>query len=94
MKVENKNLYNSFTANKLSLNINKIKYTLVHKKCFKDDITLKLPELKIEILNIERSSSITFLRGMLDEHINLDEHMRDRIKIVESKITKDIGLLH
>lgn len=33
-------------------------------------MTLKLPEMKTENVNIERSSSIIFLGVMLDEHIS------------------------
>ena len=36
-----------FKANRLSLNIKKNKYTFFHKNSVKDNIPLKLPELKI-----------------------------------------------
>ena len=44
-----------FKANKLSLNIKKTKHTLFHKNSSKDDIPLKLPDLKIENLNMREN---------------------------------------
>ena len=72
------------------MNIKKIRYTLFHKNSSKDDIPLKLPDLKIENLNIVRNSSIKFLGVMLDEH----KSWRDYIRTVEFKVAKSIGLLH
>lgn len=51
-------------ANKLSLSTKKTKSTLFHKRFFIDCI-FKIPNLKIQNLNIDRNSSIEFLRGML-----------------------------
>ena len=34
-----------FRANKLSLNVTKTNYTLFHKNCSKDNLSLKIPEL-------------------------------------------------
>ena len=56
-----------FTANRLSLNIKKTKYTFFHKNSVKDNIPLKLPDLHISNKSIERKSSIKFLGVMLDE---------------------------
>ena len=77
-----------FKANKLSLNINKIKYTLFHKKSTKNEIS-GIPDLKIGSKNIEKTSSIKFLGVMLDKHISWNDH----IKTVESKLATNIGLL-
>ena len=79
-----------FKANKLSLNNRKAKYILFHEKSSKDDLTLKLPALKIADNNIERKTAMKFLRVMLDEHISWEEHIR----IVETKLAKNIGLLY
>ena len=49
-----------FKANKLSLNVKKTKYTFFHKNSIKDDIPLKLPELKIANREIERTNAIKF----------------------------------
>ena len=79
-----------FKANKLSLNNKKPKYTLFHKNSIKDDLPLKLPDLKIANNQIERKKAIKFLGEMLDEHANWQEHIRT----VENKIAKNIGLLY
>ena len=79
-----------FKANKLSLNKGKTKYTLFHKKSSKDDLTLKLPALKIADNNIERKTIIKFLGVMLDENIYWEEHIRTD----ETKLAKNIGLLY
>ena len=50
-----------FKANKRSLNLQKTKYTLFHKNYSKDDIPLKIPDLKIENLNIVRNYLIVFV---------------------------------
>ena len=72
-----------FKANKLSI-------TLFHKNSFKDEIPVKLPALMISNNNIERKSSIKFLKVTLDEHISWIDHVR----AAEKKIQKNIGLLY
>ena len=79
-----------FTANRLSLNIKKTKYTFFHKNSVKDNIPLKLPDLHISNKSIERKSSIKFLGVMLDEHIAWNDH----IHAIEKKLAKNIGLLY
>ena len=79
-----------FKANKLSLDNRKSKYTLFHKKSFKDKLPLKLTALKIAEDNIERKTAIKFLGVMLDENISWEEH----ICTVETKLAKNIGLLY
>ena len=78
-----------FKANKLSLNIKKTNYTLFHKNSIKDDLPLKLPDLRIVNSILKRQASIKFLGIMLDENILWKEH----IKTVENKLSKNIGLL-
>lgn len=56
----------------------------------KEDIQLKLSDLKIENVDDERNSSVKFLEVMLDEHII----WMDGIRTLESKIVKNISLLH
>ena len=70
-----------FKANKLSLN---------NKNSIKDDLPLKLPDLKIANNQIERKNAIKVLGVMLDENVNWQEHIRT----VENKIAKNIGLLY
>ena len=79
-----------FTANRLSLNIKKTKYTFFHKNSVKDNIPLKLPDLHISNKSIERKSSIKFLGVMLDEHIAWNDH----IHTIEKKLAKNINLLY
>ena len=79
-----------FSANRLSLNIKKTKYTFFHKNSVKDNIPLKLPDLHISNKSIERKSSIKFLGVMLDEHIAWNDH----IHAIEKKLAKNIGLLY
>ena len=72
-----------FKANKLSLNIKKTKSST------KDDLPLKLPDLKTVNSVSKRQTSIKFLGVMLDENFSWKEH----IKTVENKLSKNIGLL-
>ena len=59
-----------FKANKLSLNIKKNKYNLFRKSSCKDDLPLKLPDLKIVDRVLKRQTSIKLLGVMLDENIS------------------------
>ena len=54
--------------NKLSLNTNKTKFTFFHKPNERDNIPLKLPNLKINQSNVQRVDSIKFLGVLLDEN--------------------------
>ena len=77
-----------FKANKFWLNIEKTKYTLFHKKSAKNEIS-GIHDLKIGSKNIEKTSSTKFIGVMLDKHISWN----NRIKTVENKLAKNIGLL-
>ena len=59
-----------FKADKLSLNIKKANYTLLHKNITKDDLLLKLPDLKIVNSVLKRQASIKFLRLMWDKNFS------------------------
>ena len=78
-----------FRANKLSLNTEKTKYTLFHKKSSKNEIS-EIPDFNIESKNIEKTSSIKFLGVILENHISWNDH----IKTVENKLAKSIRLLN
>ena len=78
-----------FKANRLLLNIKK-NYTFFHKNSVKDNIPLKLPELKIANRAIERTNVIKFLGLLLDEDITWKNH----ICSVEKKLAKNIDLLY
>ena len=75
VNVELEKIEQWFKSNQLSLlNIKKTKYTLLHKHSSKNDIPLKLPDLKIKNLNIERNSLIEFSGIMLDVSIGWRNH--------------------
>ena len=91
-RVVNKELTNIkdwFTANKLSLNVEKTKYSFFHKASKKDDIPFRLPKLIINNYEIQREQSIKFLGVLLDQHLA----WKELIKLTENKIDKNIGIL-
>ena len=67
MNKELTNVSNWFNANKLSLNVKKIKFSFFHKSSKKDNIPLRLPNLNINGFTIERESSIKFLGVWIDK---------------------------
>ena len=79
-----------FEANKLSLNVEKTKYSLFHKPSRRDDLPLLLPKLLIKKHKVERVESIKFLGVLLDENLSWKDH----IKYIENKVTKNIGLIY
>ena len=79
-----------FIANRLSLNVEKTKYILFHKKSVRDNIPLKLPDLKIASNSIERTASIKVLGVMGDENITWEDY----IHTIEKKLAKNLGLLY
>ena len=85
-------LFYTVNSEKIShwFTINITKFTLFHKNSFQNDIPVKLSALMIDSNNIERTSSIKFLRVMLGEHISWTDHVRT----VENKIAKNIGSLY
>ena len=68
-----------FKANKLSLNIEKTKYTLFHKRSAINEIS-GISDLIIGSRNIEKTSSIKFLGVMLDEHVSRSDHIKNHRK--------------
>ena len=84
------NIKDWFTANKLSLNVQKTEYLFFHKPSKKDDIPLCLPKLIINNYEIQRVESIKFLGVLLDQHLTWKEH----IKLTENKTAKNIGILY
>ena len=59
-------VFNWFNANKLSLNKNKTKYTLLHKAREDDNLPLKLPSSFVRDREITRITSIKYLRSLID----------------------------
>ena len=66
------------------------KFSFFHKSSKKDNIPLRLPNLNINGVAIERESSMKFLGVWIDENLP----WRDHIHTVENKIAKNIGLLY
>ena len=81
---------NWFKANKLSLNGTKTKYTFFHKFNMRDNIPIKLPNLKINNTNITRERSIKFLGVIIDENITWKNYITE----IENRIAKSLGMLY
>ena len=79
-----------FSANKMSLNVGKTKFLLLHKSCKKYSIPSHLPALEISNHDIERVNTMKFLGVLLDDNLSWKEH----IKYLENKIAKNIGLTY
>ena len=81
-----------FLANKLSLNAKKkkTKYVLFHKVTMCDSLPLQLPAMTLNNIEIKRENSVKFLGVIIDENLTWKNH----IKVVESKISKNIGVLY
>ena len=79
-----------FSANKLSLNVGKTKFSLFHKSDKKCSIPSPLPTLKINNRNVERINTMKFFSVLLYENLSRKEH----IKYLENKISKNIGLMY
>ena len=79
-----------FSANKLSLNAGKTKFSLFHKLSKKYSIPFHLPTLEINSHDIERVNTMKFLGILLNDNLPWKEH----IKYLENKIAKNIGLMH
>ena len=92
-KIVNLELYKvlaQFDVNKLSLNKDKTSYTHFHDICKKQNISVKLPLLLISNKRIKQVSLIKFLGILLGKNIM----WKDYIRIVENKISKNLGLLY
>ena len=66
MNYELRNVNEWFKANKLSLNVDKTKYTLFHTKSQQKNLPLKLPDLILEDKLIGKNESIQFLGILID----------------------------
>ena len=64
-----------FEASKLSLNVEKTKYSLSHKPSRRDDLPLLLPKLLIKKHKVERVESIKFFGVLLDENLSWKDHI-------------------
>ena len=75
-------------ANWLSVNTSKTKYIFFINK-HTPNIPLKLPDLKFNNIILKIVTKLKFLGVIIDENLNLQSH----IKLIESKISKNIGVL-
>ena len=63
------NIKDCFTANKLSLNVEKTKYSFFIKPSKKHDIPLRLPKLIIGNYETQREEYIKLIGVLLDQHL-------------------------
>ena len=78
-----------FSVNKLSLNIDKTKYTLFCSKKLEEDLPLKLPKLSIGKNEVKRTRYTKFLGVLIDENLTWDL----QLKAVASKVSSQIGII-
>jgi hypothetical protein len=90
MNKELKHISNWFKCNKLTLNINKTKWTLFHSYAKKRLLPTNLPQLYIDEIEIKNDPVTKFLGVYLDENISWNKH----INYVSTKISKNIGILY
>ena len=83
-------IFDWFLANKISLNVEKTKYMLLHKLTHKENIVLKLLLLQLNGNIIERENSLKFLGVIFDEHLFSKKH----IQLIENKISKNVGVIY
>ena len=89
MNKELQSVFNWFKANKLSTNIDKIKWTIFHLPSKKRFMPTKFPELFIDGINLKRETVTKFLGVFIDENVTWKPH----INTISSKISKSIRIL-
>ena len=90
MNAEHKNVSTWFKSNKLSLNVDKTKWSLFHPLLKRQFLPQTLPNLAIEDIHIKGEHATKFLGVFIDEYLSWKQH----IKILSSKIFKSIGILY
>ena len=68
----------------------KTKDVLFHKVTMFDSLSLQLPAMTLNNIEIKRKNSAKFLGVMIDENLTWKNH----IEVVENKISKNIGVLY
>ena len=79
-----------FRSNKLSLNVDKTKWSLSHPLSKIQFLPQTFPNLLVEDIHIERELVTKFLGVFIDESSSWKQH----IKILSSNISKSIGILY
>ena len=89
MNVELENVSTWFKSNKLSLNVDKTKWSLFHTFSKRQFLPQTLPNLLIEDIHIKREHLTKFSAVFIDEYLSWKQH----IEILSSTISKSIGIL-
>ena len=90
MNKELKSISTWFKANKLSINIDKRKWTIFHPTSKKRFVPTKFQELFIDGITLKRETVTKFLGVFNDENVTWKPH----IKAIFTKISKSIGILY
>ena len=90
MNVELENVSTRFKSNKLSLNVDKTKWSLFHPISKRQLLPKTLPNLLIEDTHIKREHVTKFLGVFIDKNLSWKQHM----EILSSKTSKSIGILY
>ena len=90
MNVELENVSTWFNSNKLSLNVDRTKWSLFQPLSKRQFLPLTLPNLLIEDIHIKREHVTKFLGVFIDENLSWKQH----IEILSSKISKSIDILY
>ena len=90
MNAKPENVSTWFKSNKLSLNVDKTKWSLFHPLSKRQFLPQTLPNLLIEDIHIKREHVTKFLGVFIDENLSWKQH----IEILSSKISKSIGILY
>ena len=90
MNVEFENVSTWFKSNKLSLNVDKTKWSLFHPLSKTQFLPQTLPNLFIENIHIKREHVTKFLGVFIDENVSWKQHIEMR----SSKISKRIDILY
>ena len=88
MNVELENVSTWFKSNKLSLNVDKTKWSLFHTLSKRQFLPQTFPNLAIGDIYIKREHVVIFLGVFIDENLSWKLH----IQILSSKISKSIGI--
>ena len=90
MNKELKSVSTWFKANKLSINIDKTKWTIFYPTSKKRFMPTKFPELFTDGITLERETVTKFLGVIIDENVTWKAH----INTIFTKISKSIDILY
>ena len=90
MNRERKRVSTWFKTNKLSINIDKTKWTIFHPTSKKRFMPLKFPELFIDGIILNRETVAKFLGVFIDKNITGKAH----INTTSTKISRSIGIFY